>query len=178
MIQLIQLVTSGGQTGADQAGWRAAKACGLKTGGWMPLRFMTEDGPRPEFAELYGAREFKSDAYPPRTAANLRGSDVTLVFDGGSTPSKGTQLVTRLVAEMKQRREIHPHLVVVKMTRRGPIWHPASDEHSALELARLLFKIDPRAVNCAGNRESKSPGIGQSVEMLMGDVFRHLKEMR
>jgi Circularly permutated YpsA SLOG family len=42
---MITLVISGGQTGADQAGWRAAQACDIPTGGWMPLHFMTENGP-------------------------------------------------------------------------------------------------------------------------------------
>ena len=33
---MISRVISGGQTGADQAGWRAAKRCGIATGGeWM-----------------------------------------------------------------------------------------------------------------------------------------------
>lgn len=40
------LIISGGQTGADQAGWRAARRCGLATGGRMPREFETEDGPR------------------------------------------------------------------------------------------------------------------------------------
>ena len=52
---MLDKVISGGQTGADQAGWRAARAVGIPTGGWMPLGFLTEDSPRPEFADLYGA---------------------------------------------------------------------------------------------------------------------------
>jgi hypothetical protein len=49
-------VISGGQTGADQAGWRAARAFGIPTGGWMPLEFRTERGPCPELA-AFGAVE-------------------------------------------------------------------------------------------------------------------------
>jgi hypothetical protein len=48
---MIERVIAGGQTGADQAGWRAARASGIATWGFMPLGFLTEDGPRPEFAE-------------------------------------------------------------------------------------------------------------------------------
>ena len=33
---MIELVISGGQTGADQAGWRSAKKAGIATGGYMP----------------------------------------------------------------------------------------------------------------------------------------------
>jgi hypothetical protein len=72
---MIKLVISGGQSGADQAGWRAAEACGIATGGWMPAGFLTEDGPRPEFAELYGALEMPTDSYPERTLQNVRDSD-------------------------------------------------------------------------------------------------------
>jgi Circularly permutated YpsA SLOG family len=34
---MLDKVISGGQTGAAQAGWRAARAVGIATGGWMPL---------------------------------------------------------------------------------------------------------------------------------------------
>ena len=43
---MIKLVISGGQSGADQAGWRAAQACDIPTGGWMPFGFLTEEGPQ------------------------------------------------------------------------------------------------------------------------------------
>ena len=40
----------------------------------MPRGFRALDGPRPEFAELYGVREHTSDRYPPRTALNVKES--------------------------------------------------------------------------------------------------------
>ena len=40
----LQEVWSGGQNGANIAGLRAAKAVGLKTGGWMPKGYRTEGG--------------------------------------------------------------------------------------------------------------------------------------
>jgi hypothetical protein len=45
---MLAKIISGGQTGTDQAAWRAAKTYGITTGGRMPERFITEDGPRPE----------------------------------------------------------------------------------------------------------------------------------
>jgi hypothetical protein len=63
---LLEKIISGGQSGADQAGWRAAQMCGIVTGGWMPKDFLTEDGPCPEFAELFAARAMPTSAYPPR----------------------------------------------------------------------------------------------------------------
>jgi hypothetical protein len=49
---MIQRVISGGQTGVDQAALRAAKACGIPTGGWCPLGFLTEAGPMPALADF------------------------------------------------------------------------------------------------------------------------------
>jgi hypothetical protein len=57
-------VVSGGQTGPDQGAWRAAKACGIPAGGFMPRGSMTEEGPRPEFAGPYGGRPMDSSLGP------------------------------------------------------------------------------------------------------------------
>src|SRR3954452_16183504 len=84
---MLEQIISGGQTGADQAAWRAAIASGLATGGWMPLGFLTEDGPRPEFAELYGAKETTRADYRQRTEANVRDSGATVWL--GPTGSPG-----------------------------------------------------------------------------------------
>jgi putative molybdenum carrier protein len=77
---MIERILSGGQTGADQAGWRAARSAGIPTGGWMPSGFLTEDGPRPEFAELYGAVETVSGGYRRRTEANVCDRDATVIL--------------------------------------------------------------------------------------------------
>ena len=53
---------SGGETGAEQAGWRAAEAIGVPTGGWMSKGFLTEEGPRPEFAEDTVRAEVPTDS--------------------------------------------------------------------------------------------------------------------
>jgi hypothetical protein len=87
---MIQLVISGGQTGADLAGWKAARSANIPTGGWMPKGFLAEDGPRPEFAELYGAKEHHSREYPPRTRQNVNESGVVLWF--GDSKSRGGKL--------------------------------------------------------------------------------------
>jgi hypothetical protein len=96
---VLDLVISGGQTGADQAGWRAAKAAGIPTGGWMPKGFLTEVGARPEFAELYGARDLESPDYPARTRANVAMADGLIWF--GDTTSPGGKLTLRLARERR-----------------------------------------------------------------------------
>jgi predicted Rossmann-fold nucleotide-binding protein len=77
---MLEKIISGGQSGADQAGWRAARPFGIPTGGAMPKGHMTEEGPRPEFAERYGAVELPTDDDTARTERNVRDSDGTIWF--------------------------------------------------------------------------------------------------
>jgi len=89
---MLERVISGGQTGADQAAWRAARRHphrGLDAPG-----FQTEDGPRPEFARQFRAEEHPSDRVPDlrttpdnarvenaaRTVSNVLAADGTLIF--------------------------------------------------------------------------------------------------
>src|SRR5215471_5688537 len=68
---MIERTISGGQTGADQGGLRAAKTLGIPTGGWAPRGRMTEDGSAEELLRSFGLREFSQPGYPPRTRANV-----------------------------------------------------------------------------------------------------------
>jgi len=58
----------------------------------MPNGFLTEEGRRPELAELYGAQEMPSDSYPQRTEQNVRDSDGTLWFGTNDIPGAKTTL--------------------------------------------------------------------------------------
>lgn len=71
-------IISGGQTGVDIAALRAAKKLGVETGGWMPLGWLTKDGPKPEYEKLYNMRECPLEGYPIRTEFNVSCSDGTL----------------------------------------------------------------------------------------------------
>ncbi len=152
-------IFSGGQTGADQAGWRAAKKARLETGGWMPAGFKTEDGPRPEFAMLYGAKSHASASYRDRTIANIRPADLTLIF--GYQASPGGKLLHREASHLN-------HPVVAIRSRL---------EVSPSVVASLISEwIGNTTVNVAGNRESSNPGIGAWVEAYLDEVFSILKE--
>lgn len=161
---MIELVISGGQTGADQAGLRAAKSCGIPTGGWMPKGFKTEDGPRPEFAELYGMKEHSSPEYPPRNVENAKKSEVCLYFtEYGWSPGMSSTLKA-INKIQKSGRIVAFHTI----DQRGP---------SESELASKLRRDFVRRLWIAGNRESKSPGIGAWVESYLSKLFRILKEI-
>lgn len=71
-------VISGGQVGVDIAALRAAKKVGVETGGWMPYGWETLDGPKPEYEQEYGMKEYKVRGYPERTKQNVISSDGTL----------------------------------------------------------------------------------------------------
>lgn len=153
MPKLIRIV-SGGQTGADQGGWLAAVDAGLQIGGWMPRGFLTEDGPRPEFATLYGAREHPSEKYPPRTFANAREADATAWFGRGDS---------RWFACTERAAEGKPFFVVATRSVR-----PA-------EMADFLEGHGVEVLNVAGNRESISPGICERVRAFLGEVIAELR---
>jgi hypothetical protein len=153
---MLERVVSGGQTGSDQAGWRAAKLCGIATGGRMPKGWLTEDGPCPEFAELYGAVEMTTSSYPHRTRANIRDSDGTLWFGNPESPGGRTTL-----GEC-ERLGMPEFIVIDGMAK-------PSDVAAWIEAEEI------RTLNVAGNRESSSPGIGARVEVFMVAVFRRLQ---
>ncbi len=154
---MLERVISGGQAGADQAGWRAAKAAELATGGWMPKGFLTELGMRPKFAQLYGANEHPSSSYPPRTYANVHHSDATIWF--GAVDSAGFACTSHATEKIGR-----PFFVVTTRIN--------TPDKFVIWLGGFQVKI----LNVTGNRESKNPGIGKRVEAYLAEVFRLLKE--
>jgi hypothetical protein len=174
-------IISGGQTGADISGLRAAKRFGLETGGWMPKGWITEAGPRPEYRELYGMKEcqrptgeqgsikdwaWEAACYRERTKDNIKASDLTIVFDcsrgeGYRDLSRGTHLVLNATA----KAGVQPWLIRVDLSAR-----PEPNRPQAVR--DWLALRNPKTINIAGNRESKAPGIGAWVEAYLCEVFR------
>jgi hypothetical protein len=172
MTSMIERVISGGQRGADQAGWRAARACGIPTGGWMPMGFRTEGRPdaddppgpdesHPEFADLYGAKALESLEYRLRTRANVREADAVAWF--GDPLTRDGRLTLALAGLVGI-----PTFVVKLGKGDQPIYPPA-------RLADWLRGQAIRTLLVAGNRESRAPGIGEWVERYLGEVFRLLR---
>jgi hypothetical protein len=152
-------VISGGQTGADRAALAAATAAGIATGGWMPKGFRAQDGPRPEFATLYGLREHASGRYPPRTALNVKESDATLRF-ATDWNSPGEMLTLQMCTRYgKPQLEVTP----------GGGVTPA-------DVAGWLVRNNVRVLNVAGNTERTAPGIGAFVAAFLAEAFRLLSE--
>ncbi|RUL85381.1 YpsA SLOG family protein [Tautonia sociabilis] len=154
---MLRKVITGGQTGVDQAAWRAALAAGLSTGGAMPRGFRTEDGPRPEFAARFGAVAIASEDVDDRTRANVAAADATLIFaDDRSGP--GT-----LLTVSEARSSGKPMLVVPP--------DPGDDPGMPGRIASWLLSQAVRVVNVGGDRESTRPGIGDRVERVLSAAF-------
>lgn len=147
----LRKVVSGGQTGADQAGLRTARATGLEKGGWAPKGWETEDGPAPWLPE-YGLVECPKKGYPARTEANARDSDGTIWF--GSTDSSGCK------ATFAACRRFEKPVFIVEEEKTRP-----SDVRAWLEAH------DIAVLNVAGNRESKSPGVGERAQAFLTRVL-------
>lgn len=159
---LIKII-SGGQTGADQAGWRAAEQLGYDTGGVMPAEARTETGPRPDLAARYHAIIGEKLSYADRTIYNVRLADATVLF--GRTASAGTAMTYRACRLYRKPRQIITEadlLNVGEYTR---------DTH-LVTLRAWIVQYKIAVLNVAGNRESSCPGIGALVEAFLVEALK------
>jgi hypothetical protein len=147
------VIIGGGQTGADIAGWRAAKRCGFVTRGWMPEGWLTEDGPRPEYAAQYGAVELVGGGYPERTTRNVQDADAVLWF--GSTWTAGAKATLNAA-----RRYSKPVFIVGDLAEADP-----------QTVAAWIGDKGPAVLMIAGNRASKATIPDDQIERHLAEVF-------
>lgn len=138
----LQRIVSGGQTGADRAALDWAIRRGVEHGGWCPRGRLAEDG---ILDRRYRLRETESDSYVQRTRRNVEDSDGTLVLNLGALD--GGTLETVRYAEALGK----PCLLIALDAGIGP-----DDPARALQWLR---QWGIAALNVAGPRESKRPGI-------------------
>lgn len=152
---MIERIISGGQTGADRGGLDAAIELGIEHGGTCPKGRTAEDGIVPLRYKLV---ECERAGYPPRTHANVRDSDATVLFTVGATPSTGTRLTIRFCTEMERQMK-HINLEVGREEALNQLREWLDDCES--------FGRPVRTLNVAGTRESKSPGIQRMVQEVL-----------
>lgn len=174
---MIEKVISGGQTGADQAGLRAARLCGIVTGGYAPRGWLIETGSAPWLAEEFSLTEcpkpswerpagmpdwqWNGICYVERTKLNALSADVTLWFEfPGNQNSRGFRATQRHARSLIGITKDDPRSTT--STPRGLVEH----------FGGMLNGT----INIAGNRESKSRGIGAWVERYLAETFRILRE--
>ena len=158
---ILERVISGGQNGVDIAALRAAKACGIATGGWMHRGWRTLDGPRPEYEALYGMRQSSSANYQHRTNTNVIDAHATLRIarDWGSA---GELCTLRAIREhgrnfMDLSEDI---LEIDEEITRTVAW-----------LHHLAHGL-PITLNVAGNSEETAPGIETTAKQFLTRLFR------
>ena len=154
-------VVSGGQTGVDQAGLRAARDRGLATGGWCPPGSTCESGKIPGHFGLTPTPRERADSAPDiprslRTEWNVRDSDGTLILlpaDLDIDPGTGwTRQCTN--------RYDKPLLVC----------DPRSPS-TADRVRAWLVRHRIRVLNVAGPSESRAPGIGAATYATLYAAF-------
>lgn len=164
--KIITQVISGGQTGADIAGLKAADQYGIHTGGVAPRDYRTELGVQKNLLTYYGLREHPIDSgYKSRTLLNIADSDMTLIL---GIVTGGTKLTVELCLRLGKPRH---HI---------SFDHLKQEDEVEKTFNRILSvrRSTGRAliVNIAGNSESKSPGIEYAAEEFLLQVFKKVKD--
>ncbi len=144
---MIAKVISGGQTGVDRAALDVALELGIPCGGYCPLGRLAEDGRIPD---RYPLTETDDTNYAYRTACNVDAADATLILIDAPPLTGGTKL-TRIIA----MRNGKAHLIEYLNFPGQPI------TPSVIQAVRhwLHGMHCGQAINVAGPRESKAPGI-------------------
>lgn len=152
-------IWSGGQTGVDQAALDFAIEVGIPHGGWVPAGRLSEAGPVPM---KYHMKEHRAPTYPPRTEANVRDTDATLIFIMGSIQNESGCLLTASLA-MRYKK---PYAVI-------NLSDP--DEEIAVRTIQALFEShDIKILNVAGARGSRGPDVGKVKRILHRAIPRGL----
>jgi len=159
---MLELVMSGGQTGADQAGLRIAQQFGIPTGGWMPLDWQTGAGPRPDFEQLYGMKCLHTGGYKERTEANVRLSDGTIRF-AANFNSMGEKCTLNAINDNNK-----PYMDI-------DINNPVS----TTIVAKWIREKNIKKLNIAGNKQPAKPNarafkITEFTEQFLTELFTEL----
>lgn len=142
-------IISGGQTGADQGALVGAQDLGIATGGWMPKGFMTETGPIPDQAYVFGLREHKSPHYPPRTRQNVVEADGT-IWVGDDPNSPGRRCTYKYVEQYAK---------------------PFLNNPTPQTLRQWAAHYEIEVLNVAGSRASKDPQAFNKARSLILEAF-------
>jgi hypothetical protein len=157
---VLKKIISGGQTGADVAGLKAAKYMRIKTGGWMPYGCKTQDGPRRDYLEKYGMKECMSYGYAARTDANVRSSDATIRFANNFYSPGELSTIKAINRHDKPYMDVH-----------------FPNGETPQDVAAWLLGKEVEVLNVAGNSESTAPGIGKYVYGFLIAVLASYREM-
>jgi len=153
-------IISGGQTGVDQAAFRAARESGLMIGGWCPPGRICESGTiPPEFELEETPRERSSEALEIprslRTEWNVRDSEATLILQPRDYEDLGTTWAIRCAN-----------------TYGRPFFEcDPGDQDAASKIREWLRGLDVRILHVGGPSEGNVSGIGALASRVLLEVF-------
>jgi hypothetical protein len=153
LAMILEKIISGGQTGADIGGLKAAMENDIKTGGVAPYKYKTENGPNPDLSK-YGLIDCAVSSYTYRTELNVKESDGTVIFM--RTESPGSKQTANYCQKLNKRFLSNPK--------------------DPKDLAIWVLTNNIGTLNVAGNRESKSPGIETYVKDFISETIKLLQE--
>jgi hypothetical protein len=152
----VKQIISGGQTGVDQAALRVAKMLNIRTGGWIPKGWKTDEGPAPWLGTEFGLIETRSDKYPPRTKRNVEMANGTIIL--GHLDSPGCKLTAKYCKDAA--------LDLLKIN------HKMTLGEAVMKIQKFLRERPIFILNVAGNRESSYPGIGRWAETVLYEALK------
>lgn len=143
----------------DYGALLGARWLGIATGGTAPKDYRTEVGSRPFLGTVFGLKEHKQSAYPPRTRCNIEDSDGTIIIRVHGNPSPGSDLTDYLCDSLEK-----------------PVFRLFIDGlHGELPIYRVqqwLMSVKPATLNFAGPRESSVPGIEAWTREYVKELFK------
>jgi hypothetical protein len=146
-------IISGGQSGADMGGLKAARACGIPTGGVAPKDYYMENGANTDLRDVYHLEDIGM-SIRERTIENVHRAHATLIFaDRPSSP--GTKLTLNTCRRFGKAGYLNPDA-----------------EHICKLLDKMGMEYPELVVNIAGNRESVAPGIEERTERVLTEAFK------
>ncbi|MGK0190742.1 MAG: hypothetical protein ACI9R3_006572 [Verrucomicrobiales bacterium] len=153
ILQRVEAIISGGQTGADRAALDWALGRGVPHHGWCPEGRLAEDGAVPD---RYRLEETPHRGYIVRTEWNVRDSDGTVIFTLNKNVTGGSLATLRFARKWNK-----------------PCIHIARDHagDAAQRLAEFVINHRVSYLNVAGPRASGVPEIGAYVYQVLEDAF-------
>lgn len=155
-------IVSGGQTGVDRGALEAAVKAQFPYGGMIPRGRLAEDGIVPE--KFMNMVESESEDYRFRTRWNVESADATLILSFVEEFEGGTQRTRQYC-----------------MNACKPFFidDPSNPKMDGNRIAVFKWLEDvghkngdnPLALNVAGPRESKSPGIAEASERYVSRII-------
>lgn len=182
----LEKIISGGQSGADYAGLRAAIKLGLKTGGTVPPEFSNAKGKDSEHAknlrewgllELPGPINWRS-AYVVRSIKNVEDADGTVAFK--IKASRGTDGTIQQAVNGRWKTDeafVVPEgedVLILTQGNKPTIIIKNMSERAMTELVSFIMANEIKTLNVAGHtKRSKGDGLPEDWEE---QVFNFLVE--